>query len=150
MSYPDYMTRGTRDAINNASSISKKYIENPVAVGVSGAAALGLGVWGLNDGVKEWKDAIPVAAVGLGSVGLASSAFNLLGVDRPLEDGKFIYPVLAGLLVLVLAISSQNIHKSKDMKDDHEKAEFWVNLITLCAVIFAILALAASRFRNTE
>ena len=149
----DYLTEGSRFAGSSARGIGdfaeKAGISNTVAIGVSGATALALGAWGLHNGAKTGKDAIlPAIAIGVGSVGAVGAGADFLKVtsDSPLKKPAYAYSLLAATLLSVAAISSQNIHKSKDQKDEEEKAEYIVSIIALVVVLLSILGMIAAKF----
>lgn len=147
-SFRDYLRENATDLGKKADEAG---ISTPVSIGISGLAAVGLGSWGISNGAKEGKDAIiPSLAIGLGSIGTMSAISELSGMtsDSPLKQNRYAYPLLGLLLVIVVAISSQNIHKNKSQKDDEEKAEFWVNLIALLITLFSVIGMIAAKFGN--
>ena len=124
-------------------------ISTPLTIGVSGATALGLGAWGIIKDKKTGGDAVvPGLAIGLGSVGLAGAINDFAGftTDSPLKKDKYAYPLLGLILVITIAISSQNIDKSKDRKDDEEKARFYVSLAALLITLFSVIGMVAAKF----
>ena len=126
-------------------TLEKKYsFGMPAAVGLSSTTAVALGCWGLYDGADDGKDAIlPTIAIASGTMGLSSLALKI--PMNPATKDFLRYGLTGTILVAIVAIASQNIHKNKDDTDDAATLEWRVNVVALIAVLLSIVGMVAAK-----